>query len=48
VFVRFCECFGAARGGTLEVSFHGGNILLPSFLLRRYAVRLLFCVVISA
>jgi hypothetical protein len=29
VFVRFCECFGAARGGTLEISLQRGNAWLP-------------------
>jgi hypothetical protein len=42
--MRFCECFGIAEGGTLEASLYGGNAWLPSFLLCRYTVRLLFCV----
>jgi hypothetical protein len=39
-------CFGAARGGTLEVSLQGGNAQLPSFL--NYVVVLLdFCLALS-
>jgi hypothetical protein len=44
LFVRFCECFGVVERGTLEVSLHEGNARLPTFLLRRYAARLLFCI----
>jgi hypothetical protein len=40
--VRFHECFGAAEGGTLEVSLHEDNAQLLSFLLRHYAARLFF------
>jgi hypothetical protein len=37
-------CFGATGEGTLKVSLQGGNAMLPSFLIRRYVARLLFCV----
>jgi hypothetical protein len=37
-------CFNIAEAGTLEVSLQGVNTWLPSFLIRRYAARLLFCV----
>jgi hypothetical protein len=30
--MRFRECFGVARGGTLEVSLQGGNVQFLSFL----------------
>ena len=41
----FRECFSATRGGTLEVSLQEDNARLPSFLIRCYAARLLFCIV---
>jgi hypothetical protein len=37
-------CFDVSKGGTLDVSLQGGNPRLPSFLIRHYAARLLFCV----
>jgi hypothetical protein len=40
--VRFHECFGAAGGGTLEVSLHEDNAKLLSFLLRHYAADCFF------
>jgi hypothetical protein len=42
--VRFRECLGAVRGGTLEVSLYEGNARLPNFLIRHYTTQLLFCI----